>query len=63
MSRLDFPVFNDQGVTLGAILTEDCGTLKGEVKVLGEFARGIAEETDLRTQSVIATVVKRRFQK
>ena len=38
VSRLDFAIFNNEGVPLGAILSEDCGALKGEVKVLGELA-------------------------
>lgn len=41
VSRLDFAVFNNEGVPLGAILSEDCGALKGEVKVLGELAGGV----------------------
>lgn len=52
VGRLDFAVFNDKGVTLGAVLTKDCGALEGEVKVLGELARGIAEEADLQGGSV-----------
>lgn len=47
MSGLDLSVLDDQGVTLGTILTEDCGALEGELEILGELAGRIAEETDL----------------
>ena len=47
MGALDFTVFNDQGITLAAILAKDSGTLEGEVKVLVELTRRIAKKADL----------------
>ena len=47
MSGLDLAVFNDQGVTLRAVLTKYRSALESKVKVLGKLARGIGKETNL----------------
>jgi len=38
---LDLPVFDDESVALGAVVTEDGGGVEGEVQVFGEFAGGV----------------------
>lgn len=48
MGGLDLPVFDDEGVALGAVVAEDGGGVESEVQVFGEFAGGVAEEADLR---------------
>ena len=47
MGALNFTVFNDQRITLAAVLAKDSGTLECEVKVLVELTGRIAKEADL----------------
>ena len=47
MGALDFTVFNDQGITLAAVLAKESGTLECEVKILVEFTGRIAKKADL----------------
>ena len=47
MGALNFTVFNDQRITLAAVLAKDSGTLECEVKVLVELTRWIAKKADL----------------
>lgn len=48
MGRLDLAVLDDEGVPLPAHATEDGMCVEPEVEGLGEFARGVPEEPNLR---------------
>ena len=47
MCALDFAILSHQCVPLATVLTEDSGTIEGEVKVLGELTGRVTEEADL----------------
>ena len=46
MCRLDFAIFDNQGVTFRAIIAEDGSAVKGEVEIFGEGAMWICQETN-----------------
>ena len=54
VSALDLPVFDYQGVALATVVPEDCGTLKSEVEVFGEFAGWVTKEADLELKVSLA---------
>ena len=51
MSVLDGTVFDDQGVSLGAVASEDGGAIEGQVQRLGEAEVRVSQEADLITVS------------
>jgi len=47
MGFLDSAVFSNQCISLGAVATEDCSAVEGEIEGLGELEVWIGEEADL----------------
>jgi len=46
VERLDLAVLDNDGVALGAVASEDGGSVEGKVQGLGESSGGVGEEAD-----------------